>query len=95
MTLNIEKVYKKDPSIVCRTIEDESVLVPAGQSLDETKNTYTLNEAGARIWELLDGESSLAAIIQKIVSEYLVSAEEAEKKIVDFMQNLKEIGAIN
>jgi len=95
MSLDIEEIYKKDPSMVCRTIEDESVLVPVGQSTGELKNTYTLNEAGARIWEMLDGKNSLAAIKQQIISEYLVSAEEAEIKILDFMKSLKDIGAIN
>jgi len=48
-----------------------------------------------RIWELLDGEQSLIQIRDMIVTEFEVNPEEASDDIIEFIQHLEGVGAIN
>ena len=89
-----DKIYKKDDSIVFRKIADEFILVPIRQNVGDLESIYTLNETAARIWELIDGEIKVRDIKQRIVEEFEVTSEEAEKDIVEHLQQLEGIKAI-
>ncbi len=58
------------------------------------KASTTLNETGARIWELLDGKAMVIEIRDKITEEFDVTPEEAEKDLVHHLQELASIKAI-
>jgi hypothetical protein len=90
----LEKVYKKSDSIVSRKIGDEFVLVPIRQNVGDLENIYTLNETAARIWELIDGKTQTSEIKEKIVEEFDVKPEEAEKDLIEHLQLLEGIQAI-
>ena len=47
-----------------------------------------------RIWELLDGKRAVMDIRDIIVDEFEVDPEEAQKDIVEFFQQLQEIGGV-
>ena len=55
---------------------------------------YTLNEVGARVWELLDGQTPLGEIRDTIVEEFEVGPEEAEADLLAFVQQLVRVGAV-
>ena len=90
----IDKVYKKSDSIVSRKIADEFILVPIRQNVGDLESIYTLNETAARIWELIDGKIKVKGIKEKIIEEFEVTSEEAEKDIIEHLQQLEEIKAI-
>ena len=90
----IEKVYKKSDSIVSRKIADEFILVPIRQNVGDLESIYTLNDTAARIWELIDGERKVRKIKEKITEEFEVTPEEAEKDIIEHLQQLEGIKAI-
>jgi len=90
----LEKVYKKSDSIVSRKIADEFILVPIRQNVGDLESIYTLNESAARIWELIDGEISVREIREKIVDEFEVTPEEAEKDLMEHLQQLEGIKAV-
>lgn len=87
-------VLKKNPDIVSRTIEDETILMPIYKTSDEISCIYTLNEIGARIWELIDGKRSLCKIKKTLLGEFDVTEKELSKKLGKFLKDLKEIKAI-
>ncbi len=87
-------IYEKDESMVFRKIEDETILVPIRNKVGDLQNIYVLNEVGARIWELLDGKREIEEISNMISSEYDIMAEEAERDIRDFIEDIKSIGAL-
>lgn len=91
---NLDKLYTKDPSVVFRKIAEEFILVPIKKRADEVDSIYTMNEVGSRIWELIDGEKNLSEIIDIILNEFEVSPEVAEKDIIEFINQLEQIGAI-
>jgi len=87
-------VLKKNPDIVSRTIEDETILMPIYKTSDEINCIYTLNNVAARIWELIDGKKSLARIKQTLLGEFDVTEKELNKELDKFLKDLKEIKAI-
>lgn len=89
-----DKQYTKDVNIVAREIADEYILVPLSQSAEDVESIYTLNEVGAQIWELLDGDRSLREVRDIIVAEFEVTTDEATADLLEFLQQLESINAI-
>ncbi|MFO1430475.1 MAG: PqqD family protein [Candidatus Competibacteraceae bacterium] len=49
---------------------------------------FSLNDTGLRIWRLLEEHLSLAAIAGRLVEEYELSIEQAQKSVLDLAQAL-------
>lgn len=79
---------------MARQIAGEFILVPIRQSAGEVESIYTLNDVGTRIWELLDGQRSLFQIRDLLVDEFEVSSDEAEADLLEFMQGLESVAAV-
>lgn len=90
----LDRCYQKSPDIVSRKIADECILVPIRHSVGDLESIYTLNEVAARIWELIDGKRKLSEIKDKIVGEFEVIPEEAEKDLSELLQKLEKIEGI-
>lgn len=90
----LERVYKKSDSIVFRRIGDEFILVPIRQDVGDLASIYTLNQTGARIWEMIDGELTVSEIKQRIVDEFEIEPDEAEKDLIEHLRQLEEAEAI-
>ncbi len=90
----LDKVYKKSDSIVSRKIADEFILVPIRQNVGDLESISTLNEVAARIWELIDGTMKVKEIKDKIVEEFEVTPQQAEKDLIEYLKQLEKIGAI-
>jgi hypothetical protein len=90
----LERVFKKSDAVVFRKIGDECILVPIRQGVGDLESIYTLNETAARIWELLDGTAKGIEIRDKMIEEFDVTPEEAEKDLVHHLRELASIQAI-
>lgn len=86
--------FVKATDWVTRCITGETIVVPVRGGACDLDSIYTFNEVGTRIWELIDGRTSASRIIEAITNEYEVTAEEAEKDIVDFLNSLEAAGLI-
>lgn len=49
-----------------------------------------LNEVGAFIWELINGQNSVDYIVSRVVDHFDVSSETARADVVSFLQALAE-----
>jgi hypothetical protein len=87
-------VLRKNPNMVTRVIDDETILLPIFRSSDELSCIYTLNEVGSKIWEKINGKNTLSSIKKKLLQEFNSTAEEVDKKLEGFLKELKEIKAI-
>ena len=90
----LERIYKKSDSVVFRKIGNEFILVPIRQDVGDLESIYTLNETGARIWELIDGKTKVSKIKERLVEEFEVLPEKAEKDLIEHLRQLEEIEAI-
>ncbi len=90
----LEKRYSKDPSMVFRQIGSECLLVPIRQFSADLNHIFVLNPVGGRIWELFDGQRTIRDIRDIIASEFEVTSQETETDLVEFLQQLQEIGGV-
>lgn len=86
--------FAKVNDLVSRDIAGESIIVPIRGHVGDLEGVYTLNEVAARIWQLIDGRTSVREILDTVTREYDVGIEEAVKDLLDFFQDLEAAGLI-
>jgi hypothetical protein len=86
--------FVRNKSVVCRKIEDETLVVPIRGGVGDLNSIYSLNPLGARIWQLLDTELSLDQITRHIVDEYEVTFTQAQSDITEFLGELLSMGLV-
>jgi len=91
---DLEIRFKRNENFVFRKIGDEMILVPIKDNVGDMGYIYNFNELAAFVWENFDGKDRLQDIKNSIVEEFEVSAQQAEKDLCEFVDDLKEIGAI-
>lgn len=87
-------IYNKSDNIVYRKIADEYILVPIRNNVGDLQNIYTLNEVGARVWELIDGKKTLGEISEELLKEYEVDKKTLDKDIEVYVAQLESEQAI-
>jgi methyltransferase-like protein len=87
---DLKSVPSKSPSIVTRKTGNEYVLVPVANNIADMNSVYTLNETGAFIWELIDGERNVEDLIQAVISEYNIDRETAMADVLSFIDNMSK-----
>ncbi len=92
--MELDSVFAPNDRVVSRRIVDELILVPIRQSVAEMETLYTLNEVGARVYELIDGERPVRAIVETIVTEFDVAFETAHSDVSEFIEQLLQIESI-
>jgi hypothetical protein len=92
--IELDNVFQKNDNVVSRKIVDELILVPIRRNVADMESLFTLNEVGARVYELIDGERSVRDICTAIVEEFEVEAEEAQSDVTGFLEKLLSIGSI-
>lgn len=76
-------------SVVSRVLDGEAVLVHA-----EQKKVTVLNGVGARLWQLTDGQHTVADMARVIAGEYEVSLAKAESDALAFCRDLEGRGLL-
>ena len=77
------------PGLGEQVIDGEAVIVNA-----QGGEILVLNQCGALIWQLLDGDHDVASIVSSIQDEFEVDAETAGRDVRDFLAALSERGAL-
>jgi hypothetical protein len=77
------------PDVAYRELEGEMVLVHLG-----TNRIYSLNETGARFWELLASGSERAEIERQLLDEFVIEPEELRAEVDSMLAALAEAGLV-
>lgn len=85
---------RHNPDFVARQVGEELVLVPVTRSASELESIFTLNEVGARIWNLIPECQSAEEIARRLADEYDVEADEALADVHELVHQLREIRAV-
>ena len=81
--------YIPSSDIVARVIEGELIIVPLIAGIgDIDDELFSVNECGRIIWDKLDGNTSLAQIMQSIADRFSAPREEIEKDVRGFIGEL-------
>jgi len=92
--MDLDKVYRVSDRIASRKIVDEVILVPLRDKVAEMESLYSLNEVGARVYELIDGKRAVRDIVAAIVEEFEVDSRQAESDVTQFVEQLLSINGI-
>jgi len=93
-TLSADSVYRRTEGIISRRVVDELILVPVRRNLAEMDTLYSLNELGARIFQLIDGKRTLRQLAFLVSDEFELSLARALTEVAAFMQRLVEVDAV-
>ena len=85
---------RKNPDMVTRKIEGETILVPIFRTSEEINYIYTLNKSASRIWDMLDTKNSIQDIKRKTLKEFDATPKAVEKELNGLLKDLKEIKAV-
>ena len=85
-----ESRLSKNPQVVGQTVDSEVVLV-----LLEKNQIKVLNEVGTRIWELVDGERTIAEISRILCDEFNVDEQESLEDAIEFLEELLIKGIVS
>jgi hypothetical protein len=83
------RVFETAGDFVIRTVGDETVLVPVRNRVGNLDAVYTLTPVAARVWQLLDGSTSVGAIAEQICSEYDVETSVAADDVAELLATLE------
>ena len=74
---------------MARTVDDEVVILDVG-----TGHYFGLNDVGALVWSLLDGDHDHEAIVDAITSDFDVDAATASADLTELLTELSSAGLI-
>jgi hypothetical protein len=86
----LKSILSHSPSVVTRKTGNEYILVPITNNIADMTSVYTLNETGAFIWELIDGEKNVEEIISALTSDYDTDNITASKDVFSFIENMSK-----
>jgi hypothetical protein len=86
---DLHKYPVKNPDAAWRVIDQEAVIVVPAEGL-----VRVLNETGARIWELSDGNRSVAQIGSVLAEECDVPEQEAVADALAFLEECSLKGLV-
>lgn len=81
--------------LVKRDIAGDVVLVPVGRTVYESNGLFVLNEAGAFLWDRLEGAGSEQTLLEAMLAEYEVTEDTARADLGDFLANLRRMEIID
>jgi hypothetical protein len=85
MDIDINAIPRPNPDIIGRVVDHEAVLVMPKQG-----KVKVLNEVGASIWELVDGQRSILQITEEICMQFEIDHSRAQADALIFFADLLE-----
>lgn len=93
--VRMEAKYAHSEDVVAREIEGEIIIVPLVAGIGDMEDElFTLNETGKIIWYHLDGEQTLAALVDKLAGEFGAPAAEIALDVAGFAKELLKRGML-
>lgn len=84
-----EQIYERSENCLLEEMDDEILLYNPQSNI-----TLHLNESSALIWKMIDGESSVGALIEVLAENYPEAKGQIQGDVTEFMQQLLNESAI-
>ena len=81
-------------TFILRNIAGNNIVLPVGASSETFSGMMTLNESGVFLWNSLKNDISMDDLINAMLSEYNVSAEDAKSDVEEFVKSLRSAGVL-
>ena len=79
---------------IVREIAGETILIPSGLAAQKFNGLVTVNDLGTFIWNSLSEDLTVDQLVEKITEAYEVDAETARADALEFLDELRQIGAL-
>ncbi len=86
---------KINKAMTLRTVAGENILVPNANVVLDLNGLFIVTETGAFIWQVLPDAQNQEEIVDKLLEEYEIDRETAEKDVAEFLEKLKSFGIID
>lgn len=74
--------YKQNNNLASTELDEEICI------FDPIEGNYlNLNSTGSEIWKLLENESNLEHVIEKLIEKYQIDYEICRKEVIDFLNS--------
>jgi hypothetical protein len=91
----LDKSFIKGDDLMARNIAGETLIVPIRNRVGDLNAIYTLNEVGARVWQMIDATTSATQIVEAISNEYDVTPTEAAVDVAELLDSMEAAGLIH
>ena len=81
---------KISPDVLFQEVSGETVLLDLN-----SESYFGLDETATRIWQLLQQEGELQQVLETMLSEFDVSAEQMEKDLIQHLSELESSGLVS
>lgn len=85
---------KASNQFILRTIADEHLLIPVGESAISVKGLIALSESGLLLYKKLMDGCSRVDLIAALTAEYEVSEEEAAQDTDAFLNQMRQLNML-
>jgi hypothetical protein len=86
--------YQRDENIVTRNVAGEMVLVPIRSNVGDLDAVFTVSTVGREIWNQLDKPRTLDELVEAVIREFEVAADDARRDVESFLQSLDGAGLL-
>jgi len=88
--MDLNTILTKTPDAAYRIYDGQATIILPAQA--EVK---VLNELGSIVWDAIDGQRTLGAILDRLVQEFDISREQAQDDLFAFLTELHEHGMVS
>ncbi len=85
---------KLNPELIHRTILEEDIFIPIGQTALERNGVFVMSPVGARIWELLQDGKDTRELVPALLEEYEVEESVVKADVEEFLAELTRLGLL-
>lgn len=80
--------------LIKRDIAGDTILVPVGKTVYDSRGLFVMNEIASFIWDKLPDAKGEEDIVNALLEEYEVTREEALEDTANFLKKLREMNII-
>lgn len=89
MTITTSTVLRRVADVRFRAVDDETVVIR-----QEAAEALVLNEVAGRVLELIDGRNTVGALVDHLIEEYDVPAEDLVADVQEYLEELLATGVV-
>ncbi len=85
---------RRSRDVVSRVVAEEAIVVPIRRGTADMDSIFTFNEAGTKLWALIETNRSASELAAHLETEYGLSAEKAAADTEQFLADLIDAGLV-
>jgi hypothetical protein len=88
--MDLNTVLTKTPDAAYRIYDGQATII-----LPARAEVKVLNELGSIVWDAIDGQRTLGAILDRLVQDFDISRDQAQDDLFAFLTELHEHGMVS